>query len=56
MLKISTLNLNFHLQMQLSLSVRHSITDNALELEITGVFFCYKRNEKRLNFPENDNP
>lgn len=28
--------------MQLSLSVRHSITDNALELEITGVFFVIK--------------
>ena len=42
--------------MQLSLSVRHSITDNALELEITGVFFVIKEMIKRLNFPENDNP
>lgn len=32
--------------MQLSLSVRHSITDNALELELTGVFFVIKETKK----------
>lgn len=42
--------------MQLSLSVRHSITDNALKLEITGGFVVIKETKKRLNFPENDNP
>ena len=33
--------------MQLSLSVRHSITDNALELELTGVFFFVIKGTKK---------